>query len=421
MKRFNLFVLAFVFLFVSVNAQESFCTEIKHKQIKTLQVKVQGEMFSAPIIDLNGRKVIEINFDALSHGFGRYAYTITHCNADWTPSSLSALEFMRGFQNLSIDDFANSLNTTTFYTNYRLLLPNNDIRFKVSGNYVVKVYNEDNPKEIVFTACFSVQEPRLNLTANVSTNTDIDINKEHQQLRFEIDYRNYEITSPQTDLKVYVIQNNRLDNMVTNIQPLRITNDKIIYEFNRDLIFKAGNEYRRIEFLSNKYNGMGVQRIQYHRPFYHVDLFPDRLRTNKPYLYDQDQNGHFVIRSSQAEDPDTEADYYIVHFALESGLLENGNVYLLGSIFNNVPNENSKMEYNEDAKQYEKSVLMKQGTYNYQYMFVRDGEQKGDTSPIEGNFSQSSNEYRIMVYHRPFGAKYDQLVGVTNLHKKDDL
>ncbi|MDD3357580.1 MAG: DUF5103 domain-containing protein, partial [Parabacteroides sp.] len=157
MKRFNLFVLAFVFLFVSVNAQESFCTEIKHKQIKTLQVKVQGEMFSAPIIDLNGRKVIEINFDALSHGFGRYAYTITHCNADWTPSSLSALEFMRGFQNLSIDDFANSLNTTTFYTNYRLLLPNNDIRFKVSGNYVVKVYNEDNPKEIVFTACFSVQ------------------------------------------------------------------------------------------------------------------------------------------------------------------------------------------------------------------------------------------------------------------------
>jgi hypothetical protein len=330
MKRFNLFVLAFVFLFVSVNAQESFCTEIKHKQIKTLQVKVQGEMFSAPIIDLNGRKVIEINFDALSHGFGRYAYTITHCNADWTPSSLSALEFMRGFQNLSIDDFANSLNTTTFYTNYRLLLPNNDIRFKVSGNYVVKVYNEDNPKEIVFTACFSVQEPRLNLTANVSTNTDIDINKEHQQLRFEIDYRNYEITSPQTDLKVYVIQNNRLDNMVTNIQPLRITNDKIIYEFNRDLIFKAGNEYRRIEFLSNKYNGMGVQRIQYHRPFYHVDLFPDRLRSNKPYLYDQDQNGHFVIRSSQAEDPDTEADYYIVHFALESGLLENGNVYLLG-------------------------------------------------------------------------------------------
>lgn len=203
--------------------------------------------------------------------------------------------------------------------------------------------------------------------------------------------------------------------MVTNIQPLRITNDKIIYEFNRDLIFKAGNEYRRIEFLSNKYNGMGVQRIQYHRPFYHVDLFPDRLRSNKPYLYDQDQNGHFVIRSSQAEDPDTEADYYIVHFALESDLLENGNVYLLGNIFNNVPNENSKMEYNEDAKQYEKSVLMKQGTYNYQYMFVRDGEQNGDTSPIEGNFSQSSNEYRIMVYHRPFGAKYDQLVGVTNI------
>lgn len=415
MKRFNLFVLIFSFLFVSVHAQESFRTEIKHKQIKTLQVKVQGEVLSAPVIDLNGRKVIEINFDALSHGYGRYAYTITHCNADWSPSSLSALEFMHGFQNLSIDDFANSLNTTTFYTNYRFFLPNNDIRFKVSGNYVVKVYNEDNPKVIVFTACFSIVEPHVNFTVNVSTNTDIDVNKEHQQLRFEINHRNYEIISPQTDLKVYVYQNNRFDNAVTNILPLTITNDKLIYEFNRNLIFKAGNEYRRIEFISNKYNGMGVQRIQYHRPFYHVDLYTDRIRSNKPYLYDQDQNGHFVVRSSQAEDPDTESDYYIVHFTLASKLLENGNVYLLGDLFNNVLNENSRMDYNEDTRQYEKSALLKQGTYNYQYLFVPTGEQKGDTAPIEGDFSQTSNEYRIMVYHRPFGARYDKLIGVTNV------
>ncbi len=416
MKRFELLVLILSFLFVTGNCQETYCTEVKHKQIKTLQVKVQGETFSTPVIELNSRKVIEINFDALSHGYGRYAYTITHCNADWTPSVLSSLEYMSGFQNLSIDDFANSLNTTTFYTNYRLFLPNNDIKFKVSGNYVVKVYNEDRPKDIVFTACFSIVEPKVNVAATVSSNTDIDVNKEHQQIGFEIVHPNYEITAPQSDLKVQIYQNNRCDNMVKNIQPLTIAKDRIIYQFNRDLIFAAGNEYRRIEFLSNKYNGMGVQRIQFHRPYYHIDLYQDRVRSDKPYLYDQDQNGQYVIRSSQVEDPDTEADYYIVHFSLASKPIVNGNIHISGNLFNNVLNENSCMEYNEDARQYEKSVLLKQGTYNYQYLFVPDGQQKGETAPVEGNFSQTSNEYRIMVYHRPFGSKFDKLIAVKRIN-----
>jgi len=416
MKRFELLVLILSFLFVTGNCQETYCTEVKHKQIKTLQVKVQGETFSTPVIELNSRKVIEINFDALSHGYGRYAYTITHCNADWTPSVLSSLEYMSGFQNLSIDDFANSLNTTTFYTNYRLFLPNNDIKFKVSGNYVVKVYNEDRPKDIVFTACFSIVEPKVNVAATVSSNTDIDVNKEHQQIGFEIVHPNYEITAPQSDLKVQIYQNNRCDNMVKNIQPLTIAKDRIIYQFNRDLIFAAGNEYRRIEFLSNKYNGMGVQRIQFHRPYYHIDLYQDRVRSDKPYLYDQDQNGQYVIRSSQVEDPDTEADYYIVHFSLASKPIVNGNIHISGNLFNNVLNENSRMEYNEDARQYEKSVLLKQGTYNYQYLFVPDGQQKGETAPVEGNFSQTSNEYRIMVYHRPFGSKFDKLIAVKRIN-----
>ena len=161
---------------------------------------------------------------------------------------------------------------------------------------------------------------------------------------------------------------------------------------------------------------MGVQRIQFHRPYYHIDLYQDRVRSDKPYLYDQDQNGQYVIRSSQVEDPDTEADYYIVHFSLASKPIVNGNIHISGNLFNNVLNENSRMEYNEDARQYEKSVLLKQGTYNYQYLFVPGGQQKGETAPVEGNFSQTSNEYRIMVYHRPFGSKFDKLIAVKRIN-----
>ena len=137
-------------------------------------MKVAGEMFSDPFIELGGENQIEINFDAFNPGFGRYAYNVVHCNADWTQSQLNPIEYMNGFQGTTIDDFANSIGTTTQYSNYRLLLPNDDVQFKVSGNYAIQVYNEDTPDQIIFTACFSIFEPMVSVSATVSGNTDID-------------------------------------------------------------------------------------------------------------------------------------------------------------------------------------------------------------------------------------------------------
>ena len=161
---------------------------------------------------------IEVNFDAFNPGFGRYAYNLVHCNADWTQSNLSPIEYMNGFQGSTIEDFANAMGTTVQYTNYRLLFPNDDVQPKVSGNYALQVYNEDDPSQIVFTACFSIFEPMVSVAATVSGNTDIDTNQSHQQVSFAINNKNFPITYPQTDLKIWVYQNNRRDNAVTGLQ-----------------------------------------------------------------------------------------------------------------------------------------------------------------------------------------------------------
>ena len=115
------------------------------------------------------------------------------------------------------------------------------------------------------------------------------------------------------------------------------------------------------------------------------------------------------------EDPDTEADYYIVHFALACEPLLDGSVYLHSDLFNNVLDERSKMGYNFDTGQYEKAVLMKQGSYNYQYLFVPNGSTTGQTAPLEGDFYQTQNEYSIYVYYRSMGTRYDRLIGVTTV------
>lgn len=415
MKVYSLLFLLFCTLAIPVDAQVTYCTNVNSKQIKTLQVKVAGEMISEPFIALNGEDRMEINFDAFNPGFGRFAYSVVHCNADWTQSSLSPIEYMNGFQGMTIEDFANSMSTSVQYTNYRLLLPNDDIQFKVSGNYAIHVYNEDNPDQTVFTACFSVVEPMVDVSGSVSGNTDIDTNQTHQQVSFVINNKDFPITYPQTDLKIRVYQDNRRDNVVSGLQPMSILENQISYTYNRNLIFNAGNEYRRMEFLSNKYSGMHVENITFHNPYYHVELMTDYKRNSLPYQYDQDQDGRFFIRCSNCSDPSTEADYYIVHFALACDPISDGNVYLNGELFNNVFDETSQMVYNAETHQYEKSVLLKQGSYNYQYLFVPNGQTQGETGPIEGNFYQTENEYNIYVYYCPMGARYDRLIGVTTV------
>jgi hypothetical protein len=415
MNAYKLLFMMFFALSIGANAQVKYFTDINNRQIKTLQVKVAGEPFSDPYIFLGEEKQIEINFDFMGDGFPRYAYNVIHCNADWTKSQLSPIEYMDGFQGMTIDDYTNSISTTTQYANYSLFFPNENIQFKVSGNYAIQVYNEDNPDQILFTACFSVAEPVVNINASISGNTDIDTNQSHQQVGFTINTRNFPISFPQTDLKIVVYQNNRRDNAVTNIQPTTIQENLISYTNNRSLIFPAGNEYRRMEFLSNKYNGMHVEHISYHNPYYNLELMIDQPRDRLTYQYDQDQDGRFFINCSGCNDPNTEADYYIVHFTLACAPFLGGNVYLNGELFNNVLDEKSKMGYNFETQQYEKAVLLKQGSYNYQYLFVPNNSTKGETGPIEGNFYQAENEYSIYVYYHPMGARFDRLIGVKSI------
>jgi hypothetical protein len=408
-------MICFFFLFLvgvfENNAQEVYVTSVNSQRVKSLQVNVNGEFISNPVISLHGEKQLEVNFDVLGDGYTRYAYSIVHCNADWTPSFILPMEYMSGFQGTTIDDFANSMATTTAYANYRFFLPNEDVRFKLSGNYVVKVYDESEPDKILFTACFYVTESLVAINTKISGNTDIDVNKNHQQLEFSIDHKNFPIPHPLTDMKIYVYQNDRRDNCVTDLKPSSILQNQLVYSHSRELIFKAGNEYRRMEFLSDRYNGMHVENVQFHNPFYHMTLYPDQKRNGFSYQYDQDQNGRFFIRCSDCNDPDTEADYYIVHFTLEEDEIAGGNVYLNGQFLYNNFNEESRMEYNREAGQYEKSLLLKAGSYNYQYLFVPDRETTGLTFPVEGDFAETENEYTIAVYYRPIGARYDRLIG----------
>lgn len=379
---------------------------------RTPQVYVEDNPLAPPVITLGEANRIVISFDQLAEDVTYMQYRVLHCDADWTPSQLSELEYLDSSSYNNVEDYAYSYNTFAHFVNYRVTLPNESVNFTKSGNYVVQFYPEDTG-EIVAQACFSVTERMVNVVAQASSRTDIGYNDQYQQVDVAIAHPHYNIQSPFSDLKVVVTQNGRHDNAVTVTRPLRIMNSEIFFEHNRELIFDAGNEYRRFEMVSVSYPGMNVVGYEYFEPYYHATLYTDYPRNDKNYMYDRTQFGRYVIRESNAEDSSLEADYIAVHFALATDKIKGGNVYIDGELTNHIYDDNSMMQYNEDTQQYERVLLLKQGSYNYMYVFVPDNSHKGTLAPTEGNHYQTVNEYVVKVYHRPPGTRYDRLIGTT--------
>lgn len=402
-----------IILFVPILMYAQF-TESHSPQLRTLQAMVNGDPNNPPIITLGSDDEITFSFDELSHTYRRYTYRITHCNSDWQPSDLHEIDYITGFNDRTIDYWENSSGTTQLYTHYEFYIPNEDVSLKVSGNYMVEVFDDENDNAPVAIYRFAVVDRRLSLSADVSGNTDIDFNKTHQQLNFKIAYSSYNVQTPANDIKPVVYQNRRFDNRVSGLKPTYITGSTLEYVHNKALIFDAGNEYRRFELTDPYSPGMNVERVTYFEPYFHADLYVDEPQKN--YLHDNDQNGRFYINTLQGYDATLEADYALVHFTFDAPYRSGGNYYILGDLCGNRFVDSNILQYDNSKGAYSSVQLLKYGLYNYQYVWVPENSSVATTAGGEGNFYNTENEYLILVYHREFGARYDSLVGVLQLN-----
>ena len=366
---------------------------------------VAGDWERPPVIDMTTNETIEFSFDEMSHQYRRYTCYLQHCDSQWEPSDILESDYLDGFNDQPIDDWQNSLNTTFDYTHYRLVIPNNEVRLKISGNYRVSI-REDGREVAFFKFCMT--EGKTLLSAKISGNTDIDTHDSHQQMDLTVNYGSLTVRDPAKELYTVVMQNRRTDNAVFNPTPTYDAGNRLTYEHCRQLIFTAGNEFRRFEVVNMYEYHMNVDLISFHDPFYHATLSQDTR--HHAYKYDYDHNGRYLIRYNQASDSDTEADYLFVHFNLASDRLTGGRLYVYGHFTGGNLTSKYEMEYNEREKAYQSTVLLKQGAYDYQYLWVPDGESAGQTKPTEGDWYETKNEYLILLYYRQRGSRYDRLI-----------
>lgn len=412
-----------LFLAISIQMLMSFpalcavdtMTGIFNDKIKTLEVHVDGNDMAPPVITLGSDDRLTVSFDHLDEDRCYLRYELIHCNADWQRSGLVDSEFLDGFNVGYIDDYDFSRATTVHYVHYTMSIPNGYVTPKLSGNYLLRIYPENNPDDTWLQCRFMVSEQTAVVSGEITSRTDVDYNKAHQQLSLAIDTERSGVRDPFNDVTVMIQQNGRYDNEISVRQPLRVSGKISYYEHQSPLIFDAGNEYRRFEVVSTTYPGMKVEEIGFAAPYYHAILSTDSSRAGKMYEYDQTQHGRFTIREYSSSESDIEADYIVVHFSLDYPELPGTMIFLDGDFTSRRFDPESLMTFNRATGRYERVMLLKQGAYNYQYLAVPPGKDRGYTSIIEGDDYQTVNEYMIKVYHRRPGERYDRLIGVASM------
>jgi hypothetical protein len=393
------------------------CREVVLDQgVKTIQLYREGWPLSYPVIRLSGDVPLILEFDDLSSESPTFYYKVVHCNADWTPSMLMQQEYLEGYPENQITGGTHSFNTYYNYLHYTLTLPNENTRFLVSGNYLLVVYKDRGPSPVIFTRRFMVTEAQVSIEARAHIPDLIRYKGCCQEVDFTVSHPGVQIDDPYGDTQASIYQNGLWDLGIEGLHPYMVNGDELVYDFHEENIFPGGNEYRFFDTKNTRIPTYYVESIDYVDPYFHFQLKPDEA--NPPHLYfsHEDINGRYAIEAEGAHDPAIEADYVFVHFRLNMPTPLDGQVYIAGALTFWQFGEMNMMNYVAEEGAYRKTLLLKQGVYNYRYLFLPAFAEQFDVAEIEGTHTETENEYLILFYHRPPGTRYDRLLGHQVIH-----
>jgi hypothetical protein len=440
--RYVCVIIAMVVSGVSSIAQDpplEYADKVYVDYIRSVRFHVTGLLTSLPIMRLGASEALFLSFDDLDADSKYYYYTVIHCDREWNPSGLDFTEYVDGFQGEEIDAFDRSINTLVPFTFYSQTLPNDDFEITKTGNYLLVVYLYDQEYPVI-TRRFMVTDSKINVSANMVRPADVSKLRTHQELDFELSVEFLRLRDPKNDIYGVVLQNGRWDNAITGIRSKYERSNSLVFDYQNKIVFPSGMDFRNLDIRSAQYRSRDVFEILRENGRTRIVAEIDEPRANTSFLNDVDINGKYVIRSADdqrfsvittldenelgqlVEERSTvnltrhnlEADYVDVLFTLKSDREYDSDVYLFGAFTDWSLEEKYRMSYNQNYRSYFADVQLKQGFYNYIFVLAnKDGSPDEET--IEGDWYEASNDYTILIYHTPFGARYDELVAAMTI------
>ena len=414
-------VLFFFLLPILGSAQTA--DQVYASNLGSVKLHNYGDIYSYPVLMLNSGDQLELRFDDMDADLKNYYYTFQLCNADWTPANIQSFDYIKGFQTNRIRTYRNSSVVSTRYTHYEALIPERNSAPTRSGNYILKVFLDDDQSKLVFTKRFLVVNNKVSVAAQVQQPFNANFFLTHQRLQVSVNTANAQINtfSPQ-DLKVVMVQNNVWATATMIDRPTIYRGNYYEYSDEESAVFAAGKEWRWIDLRSLRLMSDRMVRMKDSINQVHVFVKPDGERRQQIYVYYQDLNGIYTLENRDGYNPYWQSDYAWVHFTFippANRAYEGKSVYVFGELTNYSPGESSKMIFNSEKGVYEKSLWLKQGYYNYSYVTLTDKTpitKDVSLENTEGNYWGTENNYMVLVYYRPFGARADELIGMTRLN-----
>lgn len=389
-------------------------------EIRTAKLYKQGDQTSMPMINLGSAEGLELHFDDMAGDIKNYYYSFQLCNADWTPSGMHPLEYLKGFQTVRISNYRNSSVASTRYTHYQASVPDRSSYPTRSGNYLLRVFLNNDTNQIAFTKRFLVVDNKASIAAQVQQPFNSQYFRTHQKLQVTLTTDNrIQVFSPQ-DIKLVILQNNNWQTAVETDRPTIYRGN--YYEYNDEAFtsIPSGKEWRWIDLRSLRLRSDRMESIDTRGDTTHVYVKPDGSRNGQVYVYYRDLNGSYSVETMESVNPFWQGEYGMVHFTYvppANRAFEGRDVHLFGELTDYSAGNAGRMEFNTEKGIYEKTLYLKQGFYNYMYVTLptRGGSEFPDFSSTEGNNPTTENVYTVLVYFRPFGARADELIGFTTL------
>lgn len=431
MKRIASFSLLFIPLFLLLhpsraNAQDEYLryTDFTYlDNIFSVKFHVEGLLLTMPIIELGSSTRLVLTFDDIDGDVKDYTFTFVHCDANWQPSNLPEMEYLEGFPGERIRQFNFSFKTLWPYTHYTLPLPNQDLRWLVSGNYLLKIYDDTN-KQLAITRRFVVVDSKVSIRPEVLRAAQVNKFRTHQEIDFVVEHPRLNIRNPMQEVRATIIQNGRWDNAIIGVEPKFIRPNTLIFDYQDRVVFPGLREFRFLDLRSLRLVSFNIASVQRTDNGFVVQLKRDLPRSRQAYTTFEDINGNFLLATTDQEDNNLSGEYLETYFALEAEEPFPGReVYIFGGFTEWQMKPEFRMEYDAEAKAYLGGALLKQGYYDYMYAATPaewdkpkkgGGDPEADLAFIEGSSFEAENEYTIIMYYRPYGSRFDQVVGVLS-------
>lgn len=369
-----------------------------------------GTSYEMPIIPMTGRLMLE--FDDLGAFEYDYYYEIIHCTRDWQPSTnLLENDFLDGYNGELIDQYEPSQAVYSNYMHYKLSLPNDFTAWKLSGNYVLNVYTDDEDLTLLFTRRFVVVESFVPISVEVKRPIDVLKFRTHVEMDIDVNLGDVSVFDPQRELTLDIYQNGNWNSARRGLIGQTWAGDIWKYNYTDSITFKGYNEFREFDIRSLNFTSEFVSTIDLDDQGAQVYIFRDRSRNYQPYLFRIDANGSRVLttREDRQRDADTWGEFVDVTFTLEFPEIFDGEIYTIGEFTDWDLLDRFKMKYVGD-KTYKNTVQLKQGYYNYMYA-VKQDDGTIDMQRLEGSHRETNNSYTFLVYYGPNEGRYDRCIG----------